>query len=69
MICLTVRLNWQLSKDQILANPLDKVDAPKPEDYETQFYTSDQIGVLLNLIKGDQIEIVGVSSRLSGAKT
>lgn len=55
---LNTALKLAEKQDKILKNPMNKVDAPKPEEHETQYYPPDQLYTLIELIKDDPIEIV-----------
>ena len=55
---LNTALKLAVRQDVVLKNPLDKVDPPRPEDYEAKFYTPEQLATLLKLVHGDRLEIV-----------
>jgi len=50
-------LQYAMKTDIILSNPADKVDLPKIEEYSPNFYTSDQVKILLNEVIGTKLEI------------
>ncbi len=50
-------LQYAMKTDIIPSNPADKVDLPKIEEYSPNFYTSDQVKILLNEVIGTKLEI------------
>lgn len=50
-------LQYAMKTDIILSNPADKVDLPKIEEYTPNFYTSDEVKILLNEVIGTKLEI------------
>ena len=46
-----------MKTDIIPTNPADKVDLPKIEEYNPNFYTSDEVKTLLNEVIGTKLEI------------
>lgn len=65
---LNSALKLAVKQDIILKNPLEKVDAPKPEDHETNYYTPEQLMKLIELVKGDRLEIVVYLAGLMGLR-
>ena len=55
---LNTALKLAVKQDIIPQNPIQKVEAPKPEDHEIDFYAPEQIRKLIELVKGDRLEIV-----------
>ena len=50
-------LQYAMKTDIIPSNPADKVDLPKIEEYNPNFYTSDEVKTLLNEVIGTKLEI------------
>jgi len=50
-------LQYAMKTDIIPSNPADKVDLPKIEEYTPNFYTSDEVKILLNEVIGTKLEI------------
>ena len=50
-------LQYAMKTDIIPTNPADKVDLPKIEEYNPNFYTSDEVKTLLNEVIGTKLEI------------
>lgn len=50
-------LQYAMKTDIIPSNPADKVDLPKIEEYSPNFYTSDEVKILLNEVIGTKLEI------------
>lgn len=50
-------LQYAMKTDIIPTNPADKVDLPKIEEYNQNFYTSDEVKTLLNEVIGTKLEI------------
>ena len=50
-------LQYAMKTDIIPSNPADKVDLPKIEEYNPNFYTCDEVKTLLNEVIGTKLEI------------
>lgn len=50
-------LQYAMKTDIIPSNPADKVDLPKIEEYSPNFYTSNEVKILLNEVIGTKLEI------------
>lgn len=50
-------LQSAMKTDIIPSNPADKVDLPKIQEFSPQFYTSDEVKILLNSVQGTKLEI------------
>lgn len=50
-------LQYAMKTDIIPSNPADKVDLPKIQEYNPQFYTSDEVKTLLHSVQGTKLEI------------
>ncbi len=50
-------LQYAIKTDIIPSNPADKVDLPKTQEYNPQFYTSDEVKTLLHSVQGTKLEI------------
>lgn len=51
-------LKYAVKMDQLNINVADKVDLPKVEKFEANFYTKEELDVLFQVFKGDRIELV-----------
>lgn len=51
-------LKQAVLEDKMIKNPMDRVEAIKPEKTEMNFYNIEQLQTLFNIVKGNRMEIV-----------
>jgi integrase len=65
---LKTALNVAVKQDVLIKNPVDKVDAPKNTNREAKCYTTDELNMLLDLVKNDRLEIVVYLAAFAGLR-
>lgn len=54
---LNKAFQYAVKSDLIPVNPMDRVDRPKYHKYEATFYNKDELNTLLEVFKGDRMEL------------
>ncbi len=65
---LKLALSYAVRTDLILANPADKVDAPKKNDFTPSFYSEEELDLLFKAIKGHKLEVIVLLAAFYGLR-
>lgn len=61
-------LKYALKKDMISVNPMDKVDRPKLEEHIGRFYSAEELDMLFQVVRGDNVEFAVLMASFYGLR-